>query len=359
MALTPAMEDYLEAILMIKQQHGYVRCVDVAEQLGVKKPSVSRAVKELSKSGHLVKNADGTLSLTELGLQIAEQIYEKHLFFTKQLILAGVDPETAEQDACGIEHAVSSESFQKLKKAFDDGKLTYVGDYKAPDYETIIAGAPTLAIYSTMLTGKPDVAEKLKELGINYILDQSTYEENPLGRVEWAKFYAALCNEEDAATTMYNTQAAYVDTLSKAEKTGKSVAVFYITSKGKLYVRNAGDYLTQMVNMAGGEYIFSDLNTDKTGTQEMNIESFYEKAKDADYVIYIWSLGGKPSTLSDFTGYNSVLSDMKAVKDGNVWCTTPDFFQIADTIGSMINDINLMLNADSNTTELTYLKKLQ
>ena len=66
MALTPAMEDYLEAILMIKQQHGYVRCVDVAEQLGVKKPSVSRAVKELSKSGHLVKNADGTLSLTEL-----------------------------------------------------------------------------------------------------------------------------------------------------------------------------------------------------------------------------------------------------------------------------------------------------
>ena len=87
MALTPAMEDYLEAILMIKQQHGYVRCVDVAEQLGVKKPSVSRAVKELIKSGHLVKNADGTLSLTELGLQIAEQIYEKHLFFTKQLII--------------------------------------------------------------------------------------------------------------------------------------------------------------------------------------------------------------------------------------------------------------------------------
>lgn len=111
----------MSLILMIKQQHGYVRCVDVAEQLGVKKPSVSRAVKELIKSGHLVKNADGTLSLTELGLQIAEQIYEKHLFFTKQLILAGVDPETAEQDACGIEHAVSSESFQKLKKAFDDG----------------------------------------------------------------------------------------------------------------------------------------------------------------------------------------------------------------------------------------------
>ena len=121
MALTPAMEDYLEAILMIKQQHGYVRCVDVAEQLGVKKPSVSRAVKELIKSGHLVKNADGTLSLTELGLQIAEQIYEKHRFFTERLIAAGVDPKTAEQDACEIEHAISTEAFQKLKKVLEDG----------------------------------------------------------------------------------------------------------------------------------------------------------------------------------------------------------------------------------------------
>ena len=121
MALTPAMEDYLEAILMIKQQHGYVRCVDVAEQLGVKKPSVSRAVKELIKSGHLVKNADGTLSLTELGLQFAEKIYEKHRFFTERLIAAGVDPKTAEQDACEIEHAISTEAFQKLKKALEDG----------------------------------------------------------------------------------------------------------------------------------------------------------------------------------------------------------------------------------------------
>ena len=121
MGLTSAMEDYLEAVFMVQKQKGYVRCVDVAEQLGVKKPSVSRAVKELSKSGHLVKNADGTLSLTELGLQLAEQIYEKHRFFTERLIAAGVDPTTAEQDACGIEHAISVEAFQKLKKALDDG----------------------------------------------------------------------------------------------------------------------------------------------------------------------------------------------------------------------------------------------
>lgn len=121
MALSASMEDYLEAVLMLQEQNGYVRCMDVAERLGVKKPSVSRAVKELMRSGHVVKKPDGTLSLTEQGLQLAEQIYEKHRFFTEQLIAAGVDPETAEQDACNIEHAVSAESFQKIKKALGDG----------------------------------------------------------------------------------------------------------------------------------------------------------------------------------------------------------------------------------------------
>ena len=118
MALTPAMEDYLEAVLMMQKRHGYVRCVDVAEHLGVKKPSVSRAVKELSKSGHLVKNADGTLSLTEWGLQFAEQIYEKHLFFTQQLLEVGISPELAELDACRMEHVISQESFEHLKNAY-------------------------------------------------------------------------------------------------------------------------------------------------------------------------------------------------------------------------------------------------
>ena len=117
MALTSSMEDYLEAVLILHQKHGSVRGVDIAVHLGVTKPSVSRAVKELSKSGHLVKNADGTLSLTELGLQFAEQIYEKHQFFTRQLIEAGVPQDIAAQDACKLEHVISDECFQKLKES--------------------------------------------------------------------------------------------------------------------------------------------------------------------------------------------------------------------------------------------------
>lgn len=117
MPLTSSMEDYLEAVLVIQQQKGYVRCVDVAELLEVKKPSVSRAVKELSKKKCLIKKDDGTLSLTEQGQQIARQIYEKHQFFTRQLMEAGVPRDIAAQDACKLEHVISEISFKKLKEA--------------------------------------------------------------------------------------------------------------------------------------------------------------------------------------------------------------------------------------------------
>ena len=113
MPLTSSMEDYLEAVLVLQQQKGYVRCVDVAELLDVKKPSVSRAVKELSKKKCLIKKDDGTLSLTEQG----QQIYEKHQFFTKRLVEAGVPQDSAAQDACKLEYVISEISFKKLKEA--------------------------------------------------------------------------------------------------------------------------------------------------------------------------------------------------------------------------------------------------
>lgn len=116
-SLTSSMEDYLEAVLVLQQKHGYIRCVDVAGYLGVTKPSVSRAVKELSKKKCLLKKDDGTLSLTEQGRQIVQQIYEKHQFFTKQLIEAGVPRDIAVQDACRLEHVISETSFNKLKEA--------------------------------------------------------------------------------------------------------------------------------------------------------------------------------------------------------------------------------------------------
>ena len=110
-------EDYLEAILVLQKQKGMVRSVDMARHMGVSKPSVCHAVATLKNGGFLTMDDGFFLHLTNIGREVAEQIYEKHRFFTERLIAAGVDPKTAEADACRIEHVISDESFQCLKSA--------------------------------------------------------------------------------------------------------------------------------------------------------------------------------------------------------------------------------------------------
>ena len=110
-------EDYLEAILVLHKKMGMVRSVDVARHLEVTKPSVCHAVATLREGGFLTMDSDYFLHLTDVGREVAEKIYERHCFFTEQLIAAGVDPKTAEADACRIEHIISDESFDRLKEA--------------------------------------------------------------------------------------------------------------------------------------------------------------------------------------------------------------------------------------------------
>ena len=109
-------EDYLEAVLILQKKQGMVRSIDLARYMGFSKPSISHAVGVLKNGGFLTVDDDGFLHLTVIGREIAEKIYERHQFFTEQLVAAGVDRETAEQDACRIEHVISDTSFQKLKE---------------------------------------------------------------------------------------------------------------------------------------------------------------------------------------------------------------------------------------------------
>ena len=108
-------EDYLEAVLVLQKEKGMVRSVDVARHMDVSKPSVCHAVATVKNGGFLTMDDGFFLHLTNIGREVAEQIYEKHRFFTERLIAAGVDPETAEADACRIEHVISEESFRRLK----------------------------------------------------------------------------------------------------------------------------------------------------------------------------------------------------------------------------------------------------
>ena len=114
---TASGEDYLEAILVLQKKMGMVRSIDLARHMGFSKPSVSHAVGVLKNGGFLTMDEDHFLHLTDVGREVAEKIFERHCFFTEQLIAAGVDPKTAEADACRIEHIISDESFSRLKEA--------------------------------------------------------------------------------------------------------------------------------------------------------------------------------------------------------------------------------------------------
>ena len=122
MKLHASGEDYLETILVLHKKTGMVRSVDVARHLEVTKPSVCHAVATLRVGGFLTMDSDYFLHLTDVGREVAEQIYEKHRFFTDQLIEAGVDPKTAERDACRMEHVISQESFERLRDAYKTKK---------------------------------------------------------------------------------------------------------------------------------------------------------------------------------------------------------------------------------------------
>ena len=115
MNLHESGEDYLEAVLKLREAKGQVRSIDVAGELGVTKPSVSVAMKKLREAGHITMDENGLLSLTPQGEAVAQRIYERHRILTQLLMGLGVDEATAAQEACKIEHHISDDTFQKMK----------------------------------------------------------------------------------------------------------------------------------------------------------------------------------------------------------------------------------------------------
>lgn len=115
MTIRQSAEDYLETMLMMQEQHGYIRSVDVAEHLGVTKPSVSYATKRLRENGYLTMDATGLITLTEKGLKIATEMYERHKLLSDFLIHLGVSEAVAKEDACRIEHVLSEETYAAIQ----------------------------------------------------------------------------------------------------------------------------------------------------------------------------------------------------------------------------------------------------
>lgn len=249
----------------------------------------------------------------------------------------------------------------EAKQAMKDGSLVYAGKYSTPDYELIYSSGCDLAIESTMIYHTPEVKEKLEDLGIPVLVERSSYESNPLGRMEWLKFYGVLTGRQDEAEAIYDREINSLISILDQEDTGKTVAFFYINSNGAVNVRKSGDYVAKMIEMAGGEYIFPDLenNGNALSTMNMPMESFYEGAKDADVLIYNSTIGGELYSVDELLAKSQLLADFRAVQNGDVWCTGKNLFQEPMGLGKLIRDIHTILTEESpGSAELTYLHKL-
>lgn len=256
----------------------------------------------------------------------------------------------AEADGWYVEH---------MKEKMQQGKISFAGKYSQPDYELLVDKKCSLAVESTMILHAPEVKEKLEEVGIPVFVDYSSYEEHPLGRVEWVKVYGELLGKQQEAEDFFNQQKKMVEQLKSEESTKKTVAFFYCNQAGVIVTRKTSDYLPKMITLAGGTYIFDNLGEDGKASSSVNMtmEEFYATAKDADYIIYNGSIDNPLQSVDDLLNKNALFADFKAVKEGNVFCTDKYLYQATNQIAGICADINEMLT-NEKAEKLTFLYRV-
>ena len=247
------------------------------------------------------------------------------------------------------------------RTAMEQGEIAYAGKYSAPDYETILSADCGLAIENTMIYHTPEVKEQLEKFGVPVLVERSSYESDPLARMEWVKLYGILLGRTEEAERIFDDAVQRIAPLLEQPSTGKRCAFFSITSSGLATVRKSGDYVAQMIGMAGGEYVFADLADSGNSLSTMNIplEDLYAGVKDADVLIYNGTIEGSISTKEELLARCALLAECKAVQSGNIWCTTPSFFQQSMALADFMLDLHAVFTGETADPDtLHFLTKI-
>lgn len=262
--------------------------------------------------------------------------------------------------------SADSWSLPNIRSAVSSGEIEFIGKYSSPDYETLVSQNCGLAVESTMIYHSPKVKEQIQELGIPVIVERSSYETHPLGRMEWIKLYGLLLGDPDPAKERFDEKIKAFEELPDIdipENERKTAAFFYITSNGYASIRKPGDHVSKMIELAGGRYIFTadDLNVDDNALSTMNIqiETFCDTARDADILIYNSTIDGELETIDQLVEKCGVLADFKAVKNGDVWCAGQNMFQQTTGAADMICDLNAVFSGTADEEKLTFLHRLK
>lgn len=291
----------------------------------------------------------------------------------------------------------------EARTAMEKGSMLFAGKYSEPDYETLLREGCDLALESTMIYRSPEVIEKLSALGIPVYIDYSSYEPHVLGRLEWIRVYGALFGHEEEAQQWYQTECDRIRAIQKdaetssgeASQSGKSteksetktsrnskneassigsssgsagtdttanlrstVVYFYVNSSGQIQVRQPHDYIPELLELAGARYLAPDMSS-LSGSRKSNVtvslEDFYSSCRDADYLIYSATLDRPLSSIRELLGKNALFADFKAVKEGHVYTTDKDFYQLSDRMADFAEDVHRMLQGQG---DMHFLKKV-
>lgn len=253
----------------------------------------------------------------------------------------------------------------EAKDAMKSRKILYAGKYSAPDYELLLSRGCNLALENTMIFHNPEVKEKLEELGIPVVVERSVYEKNPLARLEWIKFYGILFGKLEESEKYFESETEKISqgiNQKKNQNGGKTVAFFFVSSNGSVNVRSGGDYISKMIEMSGGKYVpvlDKQAFESARSTVNMQFESFYAAAANADILIYDRSIDKNLRTLAQLRKKNPLFSDFAAVKSGEVYCTKDDFFQKTTCTADFISDLGKILGEGRNSENLVFLEKMR
>lgn len=291
----------------------------------------------------------------------------------------------------------------EARAAMKAGSMLFAGRYSEPDYETLLREGCDLALESTMIYRSPEVIEKLNALGIPVYIDYSSYEPHVLGRLEWIRVYGALFGHEEKAQQWYASERDRIRAIQKdaetssgeASQSGKSteksetktsrnskneassigtsrgragtdttadlrptVVYFYVNSAGQIQVRQPKDYIPELLELAGARYLAPDMSG-LSGSRKSNVtvslEDFYSSCRDADYLIYSATLDRPLSSIRELLGKNALFADFKAVKEGHVYTTDKDFYQLSDRMADFAEDVRRMLQGQG---DMHFLKQV-
>lgn len=284
----------------------------------------------------------------------------------------------------------------EARTAMKEGSMLFAGKYSEPDYETLLREGCDLALESTMIYRSPEVIEKLNALGIPVYIDYSSYEPHVLGRLEWIRVYGALFGHEEEAQQWYQTERDRIRAIQKdaatssgeASQSGKSteksetktsrnskneassigsssrsagtdttadlrptVVYFYVNSSGQIQVRQPQDYIPELLELAGARYLAPDMSSlggSRKSNVTVSLEDFYSSCRDADYLIYSATLDRPLSSIQELLGKNALFADFKAVKEGHVYTTDKDFYQLSDRMADFAEDVRRMLHGQDD-----------